>query len=65
MLGTSAVLVCVLWYRLGGSADYHKKEIAPSEHQEPAAPSIRGPVEPPMAELTESSSRVNVVAPRV
>jgi hypothetical protein len=37
MLGTSAVLVGFLWYRLGGSADYHDTQAIPVVEDRTAA----------------------------
>ena len=61
MLGTSAVLVCILWYRLGGSADYK----GPSQEQVESK-AIDDTLEPrpvqttPTAVLNDSRSQINV-----
>lgn len=63
MLATSAILVCILWYRLGGSADYENRKGVKKAADDVEPNHVHATPEPmvlqPMAELTESSSRVH------
>lgn len=53
MLATSGILVCILWYRLGGSADYSESKHVHAAEETDSVPEI--PL--PAAELDDRKGR--------